>query len=404
MLLALAIAPGLAICIYILYRDVYNREPALNMILSFVFGAISIAPAFGIETLLGPYLDRSVFSIVGGAFFGVALVEEGCKFLVLRYYCFTRRSFDEPLDGIVYSVLVSMGFATLENIFYIYDQSVSVALLRMFTSVPAHATFAVIMGYFAGKAKFNRGRRAQLFIKGIAGAVLAHGTYDAFLLLSENAWVKHYVSELLLFSGAVASLYITVHLSRKLFRLHHLTSQQLFEDMPTITLRKASDNDVMLIRELSLKVWPQTYASILSAEQISYMLNLMYSEAALHQQLKDQHHFFIVYNAGIPIGFASYSELEHPIFKLHKIYVLPLQQGRGTGRIVLEELFKLVKKEGATALRLNVNRNNRALSFYKKLGFVVIREEDIDIGGGFMMNDYVMEKELATGADVLDTE
>jgi RsiW-degrading membrane proteinase PrsW (M82 family)/ribosomal protein S18 acetylase RimI-like enzyme len=394
LLLALAIAPGLAICVYILYRDVYNREPALNMILSFIFGVLSIVPALGIETAISHYLNGSVFSIIAGAFFGVALVEELCKFLVLRYYSFTRRSFDEPLDGIVYSVLVSMGFATVENVFYVHNENLSVAFLRMFTSVPAHATFAIIMGYYTGKAKFHHNARLPLFIKGIAGATIAHGTYDSFLLLSENDWIKQYISELLLFAGAIASLYIAIRLSRRLIRLHHLTSQQLFEDAPTLSLRKASDTDVLLIRELSLQVWPQTYAGILTAEQIQYMLHEMYSEAALHKQMKDNHHFFIVYNAGIPIGFASYSETEPHIFKLHKIYILPLQQGRGTGRFVIAQLIEKIKEEGATALRLNVNRNNPALTFYQKLGFVPIREEDIDIGSGYFMNDYVMEKKI----------
>jgi RsiW-degrading membrane proteinase PrsW (M82 family)/ribosomal protein S18 acetylase RimI-like enzyme len=402
LLLALAIAPGLAICVYILYRDVYNREPARNMILSFAFGVLSIAPALGIETVISHYLNRSVFSIIAGAFLGVALVEELSKFLVLRYYSFTRRSFDEPLDGIVYSVLVSMGFATVENIFYVYNENISVAFLRMFTSVPAHATFAIIMGYYTGKAKFIHNARLQLFTRGVAGATLAHGTYDSFLLLSENDWVKQYISELLLFTGAIASLYIAIRLSRRLIRLHHLTSQQLFEDAPTLTLRKASDTDVLLIRELSLQVWPQTYAGILSPEQIQYMLQEMYSEAALHRQMQDNHHFFIVYNAGIPIGFASYSETEPNIFKLHKIYILPLQQGRGTGRFVIEQLIEKIKEEGATALRLNVNRNNPALSFYEKLGFVSIREEDIDIGNGYFMNDYVMEKKLLETAEPQD--
>jgi len=394
LLLALAIAPGLAICVYILYRDVYNREPALNMILSFAFGILSIVPALSIETVLSPYLDRSIFSIVAGAFFGVALVEELCKFLVLRYYCFTRPSFDEPLDGIVYSVLVSMGFATVENIFYIYNENLSVAFLRMFTSVPAHAAFAIIMGYYVGRARFERTQRKSLFIKGIAGAMLAHGTYDAFLLLGENAWVKQYVSQLLLFTGAIASLYICIRLSRRLIRVHHLTSQRLFKATPKLSLRKASDEDILLIRELSLQVWPQTYAAILSPEQIQYMMNLLYSEAALHQQMQDNHHFYIVYNASIPIGFASYSEIEKGIYKLHKIYVLPLQQGRGTGRFVLEQIIERVKAEGATALRLNVNRNNPALGFYKNLGFTILHEEDIDIGNGYFMNDYVMEKKL----------
>ncbi|HUQ97326.1 MAG TPA: GNAT family N-acetyltransferase [Chitinophagaceae bacterium] len=399
LLVALAIAPGLAICVYILYRDVYNREPAINMILSFVFGACSIVPALSIERFINPFLSHSIASIIVTSFFGVALVEELCKFFVLRYYSFTRHSFDEPLDGIVYSVLVSMGFATVENVFYVYNESLSVAFLRMFTSVPAHATFAVIMGYFVGKAKFNREDRKGLFIKSILGATLAHGTYDAFLLLGENAWVKQYISELLLFSGAIASLYITIRLSRRLIRLHHITSQQLFDETPVLSLRKASDKDVLLIRELSLQVWPQTYATILSAEQIQYMLSLMYSEAALHQQLADDHHFYIVYNAGIPIGFVSYSAIEPHLFKLHKIYILPLQQGRGTGRFILEQVIAQVKKEGATALQLNVNRNNKALEFYRKQGFIAIREEDNAIGNGYFMNDYVLEKKLTDDSE-----
>jgi RsiW-degrading membrane proteinase PrsW (M82 family)/ribosomal protein S18 acetylase RimI-like enzyme len=403
LLLALAIAPGLAICVYILYRDVYNREPALNMILSFVLGIVSILPALLIENGISSMLNHSIFSIIAGAFLGVALVEECCKFLVLRYYSFTRNSFDEPLDGIVYSVLISMGFATVENVFYIYNESISVAFLRMFTSVPAHATFAIIMGYYVGKAKFNHGDRKQLFARSIGAATLAHGTYDSFLLVGENDWIKQYISELLLFTGAIASLYIAIRLSRRLIRLHHLTSQQLFEEVPSITLHKASDKDVLLIRELSLQVWPQTYASVLSPEQIQYMMNLMYSEAALHQQMHDNHHFYIVFNAGIPIGFISYGEVEPHLFKLHKIYLLPLQQGRGTGRLVLEQIIDRVKNEGATVLRLNVNRSNPALHFYKKLGFMVVHEEDIDIGHGYFMNDYVMEKKLLEDPALQDT-
>src|SRR6476661_3208483 len=143
LLVPLAIAPGLAICVYFLYLHRYNREPYSNVILSWLFGALSIAPALGIETILSAYLSHSVFSIITGSFLAVALVEELCKFIVLRYYCFLRSSFDEPFDGIFYSIFVSMGFATVENVFYIYNETFSVALLRMFTSVPAHATFAV---------------------------------------------------------------------------------------------------------------------------------------------------------------------------------------------------------------------------------------------------------------------
>ena len=394
LLIALAIAPGLAICVYILYRDVYNREPAINMIMSFVLGIVVIVPAITVETAVSRYLTNSVVSIILGAFLGVALVEESSKFLILRFYSFTRRSFDEPLDGIVYSVLISMGFATIENIFYSYEHGLSVAFLRMFTSVPAHATFAIIMGYYAGKAKFEHAQRRQLMAKGVLGSTAIHGSFDTFLLLGENAWIKQYVSELILFALAITSLYVAVTLSRKLIRVHHLTSQQLFKESPAITLRRASDEDILLIRELSLQVWPATYANILSRDQIDYMMNLMYSEAALHQQMRDDHHFLIVYNVGIPIGFASYSQVAPGVFKLHKIYIITLQQGRGTGRYVIEQIIGRIREEGGKVLRLNVNRNNKAKDFYEKLGFIAVREEDVPIGNGYFMNDYVMEKTL----------
>jgi len=394
LLLALAIAPGLAICIYVLYHDVYNREPAVNMIMSFFWGILCIVPAMLLERMVYPLFGKSVLEIIASAFLAVALIEESAKFLVLRTYSFTRRSFDEPLDGIVYSILVSMGFAMVENVFYVHQHGLQVAFLRMFTSVPAHATFAIIMGYYAGKAKFDRKQRGWLLAKGLGGAVLAHGMYDVFLLLGENDWIKQNVSEALLFAGALASLYIAIRLSRKLIRLHHLTSMQLFHDKPTITIRKATDEDILLIKELVVQVWPQTYASILSAEQIEYMMEQMYSEAALHQQMQDNHQFLIVYNNGIPIGFASYSEVEPTVFKLHKIYLLPLQQGRGSGRTVIEEIIKDITPKGVTSLLLNVNRNNIAKSFYEKLGFKVLRIEDIPIGNGYFMNDYIMELKL----------
>ena len=394
LLLALAIAPGLAICIYVLYHDVYNREPAINMIMSFFWGMLCIVPAIFIERLVFPLFGKSIPEIIASAFFAVALIEESAKFLILRTYSFTRRSFDEPLDGIVYSILVSMGFAMVENVFYVQQHGLQVAFLRMFTSVPAHATFAIIMGYYTGNAKFNHKRRIFLLTKGLAGAVLAHGMYDVFLLLAENDWIKQNVSDSLLFAGALASLYIAIRLSRKLIRLHHLTSMQLFHGKPDITFKKATDEDILLIKELVVQVWPHTYANILSAAQIEYMMDLMYSEAALHQQMKDNHQFLIVYNNGIPIGFASYSEVEPTIFKLHKIYLLPSQQGRGSGRTLVEEIIKDITAKGASSLILNVNRNNLAKSFYEKLGFDVLRIEDVPIGNGYYMNDYIMELKL----------
>lgn len=160
------------------------------------------------------------------------------------------------------------------------------------------------------------------------------------------------------------------------------------------SIRNATINDIPLIRELTFKVWPQTYAAIISKEQINFMLEMMYSEASLQQQMNDGCQFIIVNDEDEPVGFAAYQETTPSVFKLHKIYVLSSQQGKGTGGLVIHYIFDTIKQMGATALQLQVNRNNKAKNFYEKLGFTVIQEADFDIGNGFFMNDYVMEKKL----------
>ncbi len=400
LLLALAIAPGLAICLFVFYKDNHNPEPPINLVMSFVWGMLAIVPAALIEWKLSPHIEKDFAGILLLCFAVVALSEEASKFLVLRWYAFPLKSFDEPLDGIIYSVIIAMGFATVENIFYITEHGLtvtqnglSVAFLRMFTSVPGHATFGVIMGYYAGKARYDVPNRKRLLVTGLLYAILAHGCYDSFLLLSQYNWLTQYVSELLLAAGAFISLYICIRLSRKLLALHRETSYKLFTHKPVLTIRNAGKEDVPLIRNLALQIWPVTYSGILSPKQVSYMLDLMYSEQALLRQM-DDHQFIILYNAGIAIGFASYSETEPSVYKLHKIYLLPNQQGRGSGRFVIEQIVNELISKGATALRLNVNRNNKAQWFYQRLDFTVVSEENIDIGGGFFMNDYVMEKKL----------
>lgn len=162
-----------------------------------------------------------------------------------------------------------------------------------------------------------------------------------------------------------------------------------------IEIRKAFLEDINLIRELTFRVWPQTYAATLSQEQIDYMLELMYSEASLTRQMTEEGcNFIIVYENGNPVGFASFSKVETGIWKLHKIYILPNQQGKGTGRLVIDYIINTIKLQAAKALQLQVNRYNKAKDFYEKLGFSVIKIADFDIGNGFFMNDYVMEKKV----------
>jgi GNAT superfamily N-acetyltransferase len=161
----------------------------------------------------------------------------------------------------------------------------------------------------------------------------------------------------------------------------------------TLSIRPGDLEDINSIGFLAQQIWPETYGAILPAEQLEFMLNLFYSPASLRRQMEeDRHQFLIVEQDEEAIGFASWGATEEPeIYKLHKLYVLPGQQGKGLGRTLLSYIFEAIRPEGATVLRLNVNRYNKARSFYEKMGFAVVKEEDVPIAGGYFMNDYVME-------------
>jgi RsiW-degrading membrane proteinase PrsW (M82 family)/ribosomal protein S18 acetylase RimI-like enzyme len=396
-LLALAIAPGLAICLFIFHRDAYNREPKRNLLFSFFLGACSIITAIVIEGIFKEIPPKTISGTAVTAFLVVALTEELGKFVVLRYYAYSRKSFDEPLDGIVYSVMISMGFATLENVLYVTKyagsgQGYQIAFLRMFTAVPAHATFGVLMGYYVGKAKFDAVNRTGLLLAGLFSAVLFHGAYDYCLFLQGLPAIKDIISDGFLFAGAIASFIIGIRLSLKHIRMHRRLSQQTFKPTETMAIRKAYPHDIPLIRDMAFKIWPVTYSRIIGMEQVNYMLGLLYSESRLAEDMQNGIEFVILYDGVQPIGFASIGLVEPRVYKLHKIYVLPSYQGKGAGKFIINELITAIKQKGATSLLLNVNRNNPAKGFYEKLGFTVMKEEDIDIGNGYFMNDYVMEK------------
>jgi ribosomal protein S18 acetylase RimI-like enzyme len=124
------------------------------------------------------------------------------------------------------------------------------------------------------------------------------------------------------------------------------------------------------------------------------MLERSYSSDSLKKQMDNGSQFIFIYENNEPVGFAAYFEKSPFIFKLDKIYILPTQQGKGTGKLLVDHIVREVKQEGASALQLQVNRYNLAKKFYERLGFVVIDTKDFDIGNGFFMNDYVMEKDL----------
>jgi diamine N-acetyltransferase len=160
------------------------------------------------------------------------------------------------------------------------------------------------------------------------------------------------------------------------------------------SIRNASIADIPLIRELNSRVWPQTYASILSQAQIDYMLEMMYSPASLEKQMNDGCQFVVISNGDEPVGFASYQEIKPAVFKLHKIYVLISEQGKGTGKFLLNHVLEAARQRGGRSLQLQVNIHNKARQFYEKMGFAEIDLIKLDIGNGYFMHDYIMEKDL----------
>jgi ribosomal protein S18 acetylase RimI-like enzyme len=164
-----------------------------------------------------------------------------------------------------------------------------------------------------------------------------------------------------------------------------------------LLLSEAAIEDFKTIREIAYKSWPSTYGSILSKEQIDYMLDLFYSEQTLLENLNQKGHRFLLVNEGeVCLGFASYEHnyLNQSCTRLHKIYLLPEAQGKGAGKLLIGAVENLAKENQSTTVSLNVNKFNKAISFYKKIGFEVVSEEEILLDYGYKMEDYKMEKKL----------
>jgi len=217
-LFALALAPGAAIMVYIYLRDKHEREPLGLLIISFLYGGLSTILTMFISWPINVLIltkEDDVAHQFFNAFFKVALVEEFSKFFFVRFVLFYNKNFNEPFDGIVYAIMVGMGFATLENVLYVYQYGLATGILRMFTAVPAHATFAILMGFFLGKAKFTHRKVLYFSVLSLIAAAIFHGSYDYFLFISfiPGIWV-----------GAGVSLIIGFMLSRKAIRLHQQIS------------------------------------------------------------------------------------------------------------------------------------------------------------------------------------
>lgn len=194
-LTALALLPGIMILIYIFRKDKVEREPVSLIVKLVVFGAFSCAPAAFLETYMDGFVSMfqqgTVAYAVAISFLSAGLMEEGCKFLLLKLGSWRNREFNYRFDGIVYGVAVACGFAMLENVMYVFQGGISVAITRAFMSVPLHAFCGAFMGAFYGMAKYKavNGQKSDAFkcqICALIVPITIHGIFDSICFLDWN--------------------------------------------------------------------------------------------------------------------------------------------------------------------------------------------------------------------------
>jgi RsiW-degrading membrane proteinase PrsW (M82 family) len=213
-LLVMSVLPGIMICFMVVKMDLYQREPIIPLFFGVFCGALLTIPAVWIEE----WVHRDLFSEMPAAwtlwfkaFIGVALTEEMLKFLVVYFLYFKQPFFDEPMDGIVYCVLVGMGFVSVENFFYAERFGIESIFIRLFSAVPLHLVAGLIQGYYIGLAKFQTAKRKEYLATAILASLLIHGTYDLLIFQNWSDW---------LFVLGVFSVYLCLFYSGKLVKDH----------------------------------------------------------------------------------------------------------------------------------------------------------------------------------------
>lgn len=180
-----------------------------------------------------------------------------------------------------------------------------------------------------------------------------------------------------------------------LFRQHEVT---LVQEIRMDMIRRASTDDIPAIRAMASVVFPETYREILSPEQLEYMMDMMYSEQSLMRQMTVENNIVHICEGKgyVSFRYEGVTEEGTSLYHLEKLYVMPKAQGSGLGKEMFDCVVKFVRElspEGSR-IELNVNRNNRAISFYEHIGMKKVRQGDFPIGNGFYMNDYIMSIDL----------
>jgi len=224
----LAIIPGILFSFFIIRQDKYEQEPKVTLAISFALGMLVTGIAYGIEKWADDKMQLYTAAqnidtyehfgiLMLSAFIITALTEELLKFLALIVFAYQRDDFNEPMDGIVYSVMIAMGFATVENILYT-QYGWRTTLVRAFTAVPAHVVFGIIIGYYAGLAKFSKDQQIKYLLMGLFIAVFVHGLYDFFIIQEYEEWLMIMATAILVVGLLIARKFILSHQKNSPFK------------------------------------------------------------------------------------------------------------------------------------------------------------------------------------------
>lgn len=186
-----ALLPIIVLGYYICHKDKKSPEPTGQLVKAFLLGVISVPLSLCISIPLGiiglyPVEATSILGSVSTAFFGAAIPEEFAKFIMLWLLLRKNPYFDEKMDGIVYAVCVSLGFAALENIMYLFSNAesyLSVGIVRALFAVPGHFCFGILMGYYYSLAKFYPNTPTKNKVLILAAPIIVHGVYDSILFI-----------------------------------------------------------------------------------------------------------------------------------------------------------------------------------------------------------------------------
>ncbi|CAM3973409.1 glutamic-type intramembrane protease PrsW [Lederbergia lenta] len=188
-ILSAGIAPGLALLSYFYLKDQYDQEPVLMVFKVFLFGVFITFPIMFIQYVIDA--EGLITNNILHSYVSASLLEEFFKWFMLFFAVYQHADFDEPYDGIVYGVSISLGFATVENILFLVANGVGFAFGRALFPVSSHALFGVLMGYYLGKAKFNiGGKKHRWILISFFVPFLLHGLYD-YILLTQEKWLYY---------------------------------------------------------------------------------------------------------------------------------------------------------------------------------------------------------------------